>query len=80
MPAGHLTATRHSTCTCRYAPEHLIINCDDAASWLPLLQHAGSVFLGRYTPESVGDYASGALEVWERELFEGSGDLRPTSH
>ncbi|PSC71248.1 histidinol dehydrogenase [Micractinium conductrix] len=42
-----------------YAPEHLIINCDDAASWLPLLQHAGSVFLGRYTPESVGDYASG---------------------
>lgn len=43
----------------RYAPEHLIINCADAESWLPLLQHAGSVFLGRYTPESVGDYASG---------------------
>ncbi|KAL4435006.1 hypothetical protein ABPG77_003831 [Micractinium sp. CCAP 211/92] len=42
-----------------YAPEHLIINCADAESWLPLLQHAGSVFLGRYTPESVGDYASG---------------------
>lgn len=42
-----------------YAPEHLIINCGDAESWLPLLQHAGSVFLGRYTPESVGDYASG---------------------
>lgn len=43
----------------KYAPEHLIVNCEDAESWLPLLQHAGSVFLGRFTPESVGDYASG---------------------
>ncbi|KAL4458153.1 hypothetical protein ABPG75_013018 [Micractinium tetrahymenae] len=43
----------------KYAPEHLIVNCADAESWLPLLQHAGSVFLGRFTPESVGDYASG---------------------
>lgn len=42
-----------------YAPEHLIINTEDAESWLPLIEHAGSVFLGRWTPESVGDYASG---------------------
>lgn len=42
-----------------YAPEHLIINTDDAESWLPLVEHAGSVFLGKWTPESVGDYASG---------------------
>jgi len=42
-----------------YAPEHLIINTEDAESWLPHIEHAGSVFLGRWTPESVGDYASG---------------------
>lgn len=43
----------------RYAPEHLIVNCEDAETWLPLLDNAGSIFLGRWTPESVGDYASG---------------------
>ena len=47
----------------RYAPEHLIVNVDDAESWLPLLDNAGSVFLGRWTPESVGDYASGTNHV-----------------
>ncbi|KAI3435589.1 hypothetical protein D9Q98_001654 [Chlorella vulgaris] len=47
----------------RYAPEHLIVNVEDAESWLPLLDNAGSVFLGRYTPESVGDYASGTNHV-----------------
>lgn len=43
----------------RYAPEHLIVNVEDAESWLDALDNAGSVFLGRWTPESVGDYASG---------------------
>ena len=47
----------------RYAPEHLIVNVEDAESWLPLLDNAGSIFLGRYTPESVGDYASGTNHV-----------------
>ena len=42
-----------------YAPEHLIINTQDADSYVPGIMNAGSVFLGRYTPESVGDYASG---------------------
>ena len=42
-----------------YAPEHLIINTEDAEEWLPLITHAGSIFVGRWTPESVGDYASG---------------------
>lgn len=42
-----------------YAPEHLIVNIEDAESTLSQIKHAGSVFLGRYTPESVGDYASG---------------------
>lgn len=43
----------------RYAPEHLIVQCEDAESWIDHIQHAGSVFLGRWSPESVGDYASG---------------------
>ena len=46
-----------------YAPEHLIVNTADAEDWLPLLDNAGSVFLGRWTPESVGDYASGTNHV-----------------
>eukprot|EP00238_Polyblepharides_amylifera_P008898 CAMPEP_0196581966 /NCGR_PEP_ID=MMETSP1081-20130531/36721_1 /TAXON_ID=36882 /ORGANISM="Pyramimonas amylifera, Strain CCMP720" /LENGTH=407 /DNA_ID=CAMNT_0041902399 /DNA_START=380 /DNA_END=1603 /DNA_ORIENTATION=- len=46
-----------------YAPEHLIVNVDDAESWLPSITEAGSVFLGRWTPESVGDYASGTNHV-----------------
>ncbi|MDA3835925.1 MAG: histidinol dehydrogenase, partial [Spirochaetales bacterium] len=43
----------------QYAPEHLILNITDAAAWLGSIKHAGSVFLGPWTPESAGDYASG---------------------
>lgn len=42
-----------------YAPEHLIIHRADAESWAAGVVNAGSVFLGYYTPESAGDYASG---------------------
>jgi len=42
-----------------YAPEHLIVNVDNAERCLGLVESAGSIFLGRWTPESVGDYASG---------------------
>lgn len=42
-----------------YAPEHLIINTKNAASNAALISNAGSVFLGNFTPESLGDYASG---------------------
>jgi histidinol dehydrogenase len=42
-----------------YAPEHLIIACDNADSIAEKIVNAGSVFLGNYSPESVGDYASG---------------------
>lgn len=42
-----------------YAPEHLILLLDNAGALLPGIQHAGSVFVGHWTPESVGDYASG---------------------
>ncbi len=42
-----------------YAPEHLIISMDDDETVAGKIFHAGSVFLGNYTPESAGDYASG---------------------
>ena len=42
-----------------YAPEHLILNCTNARDLLNEVSHAGSVFLGPWTPESAGDYASG---------------------
>ena len=42
-----------------YAPEHLIIATDNAAELAEKIINAGSVFIGHYTPESAGDYASG---------------------
>ena len=42
-----------------YSPEHLIINRSDAASVAARVENAGSVFIGAYSPESAGDYASG---------------------
>jgi len=42
-----------------YAPEHLIIETADSASIAARITNAGSVFLGHFTPESAGDYASG---------------------
>jgi len=42
-----------------YAPEHLIISCNNPAPMAEQVINAGSVFLGHYSPESVGDYASG---------------------
>ncbi len=44
---------------CRYAPEHLILQVDDPEDYIPLIRNVGSVFVGAYTPESLGDYASG---------------------
>jgi histidinol dehydrogenase len=42
-----------------YAPEHLILNIKNAELYLDKITNAGSVFIGAYSPESVGDYASG---------------------
>lgn len=42
-----------------YAPEHLILSMDDADYFVDNVLNAGSVFIGNYTPESAGDYASG---------------------
>ncbi|MCK7595400.1 histidinol dehydrogenase [Pseudomarimonas salicorniae] len=47
----------------RYAPEHLIVNVADARSWLPKVRAAGSVFLGPWSPEALGDYCSGTNHV-----------------
>jgi histidinol dehydrogenase len=43
----------------KYAPEHLIINTIDCDTIVEKINNAGSIFLGQYTPESAGDYASG---------------------
>lgn len=42
-----------------YAPEHLIICVEEVDRYLPDISNAGSVFIGNYSPESAGDYASG---------------------
>lgn len=42
-----------------YAPEHLILSLEGAETFAASIINAGSVFIGNYTPESVGDYASG---------------------
>jgi histidinol dehydrogenase len=47
----------------RYAPEHLIVQTNDPRALQPKLRNAGSIFLGAWTPESVGDYASGTNHV-----------------
>ncbi len=47
----------------QYAPEHLIVQTEDARALLPKLKYAGSIFLGKWSPESAGDYASGTNHV-----------------
>jgi histidinol dehydrogenase len=46
-----------------YAPEHLILQIHEPEVWARRLKNAGSVFLGAYSPESAGDYASGTNHV-----------------
>ena len=47
----------------QYGPEHLIVQVPEAEAWLEHVQTAGSVFLGDWTPESLGDYCSGTNHV-----------------
>jgi histidinol dehydrogenase len=47
----------------RYAPEHLILALREPRGWLERVEAAGSVFLGDYTPEALGDYCSGTNHV-----------------
>ncbi len=46
-----------------YAPEHLILQIPEARHWLNCVRHAGSVFLGAWSPEPLGDYCSGTNHV-----------------
>ncbi|MEC9060606.1 MAG: histidinol dehydrogenase, partial [Pseudomonadota bacterium] len=46
-----------------YAAEHLIVQIENARDYLPKIKYAGSIFLGPWSPESAGDYASGTNHV-----------------
>ncbi len=60
---GALIHTRSMEEACdisnRIAPEHLEVSSSDPHKWEPLLRHAGAIFLGAYTSESLGDYCAG---------------------
>ncbi len=47
----------------RIAPEHLELSVDDALVWSKKVRHAGAIFLGRHTPEAIGDYCAGPNHV-----------------
>lgn len=46
-----------------YAPEHLILNREDAVDWLPAISAAGTIFVGAWAAETLGDYATGSNHV-----------------
>ena len=64
---GALILTRDMQEACaisnRIAPEHLEVSSRDPHRWEPLLRHAGAIFLGAYTSESLGDYCAGPNHV-----------------
>jgi histidinol dehydrogenase len=64
---GALIQTRSMEEACalsnRIAPEHLEVSSVDPHRWEPLLKHAGAIFLGAYTSESLGDYCAGPNHV-----------------
>ena len=47
----------------RIAPEHLELDIEDAESYVDRITHAGAIFIGRFTPEPIGDYISGTNHV-----------------
>ena len=47
----------------RVCPEHLELSLDDAEVWAKKVRHAGAIFLGRHTPEALGDYCAGPNHV-----------------
>ena len=64
---GALIQTRNMEEACaisnRIAPEHLEVSSSEPHRWEPLLKHAGAIFLGAYTSESLGDYCAGPNHV-----------------
>ncbi len=59
------TASMEEACAIsnRIAPEHLEVSSREPHRWEPLLKHAGAIFLGAYTSESLGDYCAGPNHV-----------------
>ena len=59
------TASMEEACAIsnRIAPEHLEVSSREPHRWDPLLKHAGAIFLGAYTSESLGDYCAGPNHV-----------------
>ena len=59
------TASMDEACTIsnRIAPEHLEVSSREPHRWEPLLKHAGAIFLGAFTSESLGDYCAGPNHV-----------------
>lgn len=47
----------------RFAPEHLEIATEDPQALMPLIRHAGAIFVGHWTPEAIGDYVGGPNHV-----------------
>ena len=47
----------------RIAPEHMEISCENPRQWLSHIRHAGAIFLGKFTSESLGDYCAGPNHV-----------------
>jgi histidinol dehydrogenase len=47
----------------RIAPEHLELSVEDPEALLPQIRHAGAIFMGRFTPEALGDYCAGPNHV-----------------
>lgn len=47
----------------RIAPEHLELSVEDPEALLPKIRHAGAIFMGRHTPEALGDYCAGPNHV-----------------
>ncbi|MBP7968666.1 MAG: histidinol dehydrogenase [Neisseria sp.] len=45
------------------APEHLELSVENAQEWAPKIRHAGAIFMGKYTSESLGDYCAGPNHV-----------------
>jgi histidinol dehydrogenase len=60
-----LTRSMNEACELsnRIAPEHLEISSNEPHRWEPLLKHAGAIFMGAYTSESLGDYCAGPNHV-----------------
>src|SRR5882672_4219842 len=64
---GALIETRDLKEACalanRIAPEHLELSVENPLAWLPKLNHAGAIFLGRWSSEAIGDYCAGPNHV-----------------